>query len=126
VIYLDVEDLLHIAERTLGAPAELRDAGLLDSAAGRPAATAFGSDAYPTVHLKAAALLHSLAGNHPLVDGNKRLALVSTLVFLRLNGQRPLLTNGEAHDLLVAAASGELDDVDSIAARLERGTEPTG
>jgi len=48
------------------------------------------------------------------------------LAFLRLNGQRPLLTNDEAHELLVAVASGELDDVDSIAARLERGTEPMG
>lgn len=126
MIYLDVEDLLHIAARTLGAPPELRDAGLLESAAGRPAATAFGSDAYPTVHLKAAALLHSLARNHPLVDGNKRLALVGTLAFLRLNGQRPLLSNDDAYELLVAVASGQLDDVDSIAARLERGTEPMG
>ena len=78
MIYLDADDLLHIAQRVLGTP-ELRDVGLLESATARPAAAYGGEEAYPTVHLKAAALLHSLAGNHPLVDGNKRLALAATI-----------------------------------------------
>jgi death-on-curing protein len=52
---------------------------LLESAAARPRATAFGEEAYGDVHEKAAALLHSLARNHPLVDGNKRLALAATI-----------------------------------------------
>lgn len=72
--YLDLEDLLHIAGRTLG-EVQVSDVGLLASAAARPQASAFGEDTYPSVYGKAAALLHSLANNDPLVDGNKRLAL---------------------------------------------------
>ena len=115
--YLDLDDLLHIARRTLPT-VEIRDLGLLDAAAGRPQASAFGTDAYATLELKAAALLHSIARNHPLVDGNKRLALAATLALLGANGRRLLLSNDEAYDLVMAVASGELDDVRDIAPRL--------
>ena len=53
------------------------DYGLIDSALARPRASVFGQGAYPDLHLKVAALLHSLARNHALVDGNKRLAWTS-------------------------------------------------
>ena len=99
MIFLDLEALLHVAHRTLGAEPEVRDHGLLESALARPQATAFGEDAYPTIHEKAAALLHSLARNHALVDGNKRLALAGTLAFLGMNGLRLTLTNDQAYDL---------------------------
>jgi death-on-curing protein len=56
----------------------MRDVGLLEAAAARPRATAFGADAYLGIHEKAAALLQSLARNHALVDGNKRLALAGS------------------------------------------------
>ncbi len=68
--HLDLDDLLHMASRTLGT-FEVRDIGLLESAAARPRSTAFGGDAYPSIDHKAAALLHSVARNHPLVDGNE-------------------------------------------------------
>ena len=123
MIYLELDDLLHVARRTLG-EFQVRDIGLLESASARPQATAFGEDAYPTVHDKAAALLHSLARNHPLVDGNKRLSLAATIAFYGLNGLRLTLSNDEAYDLVVAVASGELDDVGPIAERLEHGTAP--
>jgi hypothetical protein len=71
--HLTVEDLLSIAEEVLGVPA-VRDIGLLDSAAHRPQASAFGKDAYSTIDEKAAALLEAVARSHALVDGNKRLA----------------------------------------------------
>jgi death-on-curing protein len=48
------------------------------------------------VHSKAGAILHSLACNHALVDGNKRPAPAATIVFLGLNGYRLTLTNDEA------------------------------
>jgi len=124
VIYLVLEDLVHIAGRALGHPPEIRDLGLLESSAARPRATAFGADAYPDLHAKAAALLHSFARNHPLVDGNKRLSLASTLAFLGVNGHRLTLTNDEAYDLIVAVAAGELDDVESIADVLRSGSSP--
>lgn len=62
----------------------LRDRGLLASAAARPQTTVFGEDAYPSFAEKAAALMHSLARNHPLVDGNRRLAWAATRVFCLL------------------------------------------
>jgi death-on-curing protein len=124
VIYLSVEDLAHIAERTLGHPPEVRDWGLLDSAAARPRATAYGRDAYGDLHEKAAALLHSIARNHPLVDGNKRLALATAIAFLGVNGRRLTLSNDDAYELIVDVASGRLDDVAPIAAALRSGSAP--
>jgi death-on-curing protein len=118
VIFLDLDALLHVATRTLQGTPEARDHGLLESALARPQATAFGEDAYPTIHDKAAALMHSLARSHALVDGNKRLALAATIAFYGMNGMRLTLTNDEAYDLVIAVATGELDDVPAIAARL--------
>jgi death-on-curing protein len=114
---------LHVAERTLGSDVPVRDHGLLESALARPQATAFGVDAYPSLDEKAAALLHSLARNHALVDGDKRLALAATIAFLGLNGRRLTLSNDEAYVLVMDVASVRLDDVSSIAERLEAGTE---
>ncbi|MCW2797240.1 MAG: death-on-curing family protein [Nocardioides sp.] len=114
MIYLTLPELLHVAERTLG-QVEVRDLGLLESAAARPAATAFGEDAYPDLLRKAAALTHSLARNHALVDGNKRLALAGLITFLGVNGSRLTFTNDGAHDFILAISAGDLDDVPAIA-----------
>ncbi len=122
MIFLNLEDLLQISERTLPTAPVVRDYGLLESALGRPQATAFGEDAYADIHEKAAALLHSLARNHALVDGNKRLAFAAILAFYGLNGLRLTLTNDEAYRLVISVATGELADVADIAAALERGT----
>ena len=124
MIYLALPELLHVAERTLGPEVPVRDHGLLDSALARPRATAFGLDAYDTLEQKAAALLHSLARNHALVDGNKRLALAATIAFLGLNGYRLTLTNDEAYTLVIEVASGQLDDVADIAHRIRAGIVP--
>ena len=122
MIFLELEDLLHVAERTLPTAPVVRDYGLLEAALGRPQATAFGEDAYVDIHQKAAALLHSLARNHALVDGNKRLALAATLAFYGMNGLRLTLTNDEAYRLVVSVANGELADISDIAVALEHGT----
>jgi len=107
--HLTVEDLLIIAEEALGVPA-VRDIGLLDSAAHRPQASAFGKDAYPTIDEKAAALLEAVARNHALVDGNKRLAWAAVVVFYDLNGfDLDPPTVDEAVELVVAVASGQAD-----------------
>ena len=78
VEYLDVEDLLGLT-RLLGI-GPVRDVGLLAAACARPEVMVLGEDAYPTVELKAAALLHSIVRNHALVDGNKRLAWLAAMV----------------------------------------------
>jgi death-on-curing protein len=118
VIYLDVEDLLYIAERAVGGPVSVRDVGLLEAASARPRASAFGQPAYPSLHAQAAALLHSILRNHSLVDGNKRLGLAAVLAFYGLNGYRLTMTNDEAYEFIMAIAAGELDDLAAIADRL--------
>jgi death-on-curing protein len=115
VEYLTLEDVLGLV-KVLGA-GPVRDLGLLDSACHRPQAGFFGREAYPTLAGKAAALMHSLACNHALVDGNKRLALLATVVFLRVNGHRLDLTDDEAFDLTLSVAAGQLD-ADGIEKRL--------
>ncbi len=112
VHYLDLDDLIALVRRLEVGP--VKDIGLLDAAAARLRSTAFGVDAYPTWELKAAALLHSLARNHPLIDGNKRLAWLATVVFLDLNGRAVPLTDDTAFDLVMRAAAGDLE-VDQIA-----------
>jgi death-on-curing protein len=123
VIYLTLPELLHVAERTLGPGYTVRDYGLLEAALSRPQATAFGKDAYPDLDTKAAALLHSIARNHALIDGNKRLALASVIAFYGLNGRRLTLTNDAAYNLVMSVAAGELDTVDAIAAVLQPATQ---
>jgi death on curing protein len=123
MIYLKPQELLYIAERALGCEPQLRDYGLLASAAARPQATAFGADAYPDLDAKAAALLHSLARNHALVDGNKGLALAAVIAFYGVNGRRLTLTNDEAYELVMDVAAGRLDSVNDIAATLRTATE---
>jgi death-on-curing protein len=123
VIFLDLEAVLYVARRTLGTEPEVRDHGLLESALARPQASAFGQDVYPGIHEKAAALLHSLARNHALVDGNTRLALAATIAFYGMNGMRLTLTNDQAYDLVIGVASGRLEDVPAIASVLQSGAE---
>jgi len=116
--YLSVVDLLEIGDGVLGEVA-VRDRGLLASAAGRPQGTVFGEDAYPTFAEKAAALMHSLARNHALVDGNKRLAWAATRVFCLLNGRDLQFAVEEAEALVLAVARGELEVAD-IAASIDK------
>jgi death on curing protein len=107
VAYLSLEDLLGLAD-DLDCLA-VRDIGLLDSAAHRPGATAFGEDAYPSIHEKAAVLLESIVRNHPLVDGNKRLGWLATYVFYGLNGFDVIAPDDDAYDLIIALAAGTAD-----------------
>lgn len=123
MIYLTYADLLYIGQRTLGADMPIRDQGLLESALARPRASAFGKDAYDSLNEKAAALTHSLARNHGLVDGNKRLSLAALIAFLGMNGRRLTWSNDEAYGFIMDVASGRLDGVPEIAARIASGNE---
>ena len=116
--YLDVDDLVVLAASLFGDPPPIRDLGLLGSAAARPQASAFGDDAYPDVWTKAAALLHSVVKNHPLVDGNKRLGWLACAVFLDVNGMDPTsASNDEVYELVMRVAS-EPTEVAELAALL--------
>ncbi len=116
--YLSADDLLEIAAGVVGR-VDVRDVGLLASAAARPASAVFGTEAYPPFPEKAAALLHALARNHPLLDGNKRLAWSAARVFCLLNGRDLQFDVDEAEAMMLAVAAGHLD-VPDLTATLER------
>jgi death-on-curing protein len=115
VEYLDIEDAVALVRILNVGP--IRDVGLLDSAINRPRSSAFGEDAYPTLMLKAAALLHSVTNNHAIVDGNKRIGWLCVAVFCDLNGFSVDLTDDEAFQSVWDVASSSID-VPAIAERL--------
>ncbi|MFG2496659.1 type II toxin-antitoxin system death-on-curing family toxin [Streptomyces sp. NPDC048441] len=88
VRYVQIDEILTIARTVNRTEHSVRDMGLLVSAIERPRTNVFGVEVYPTLHEKAAALLHSIARNHALIDGNKRTAWLATRFFLRVNGVR--------------------------------------
>jgi death-on-curing protein len=98
----------------------VRDVGLLESALMRPSSSAFGHDAYPDLWSKAAAMLQSIIGNHPFVDGNKRTGVALALAFLDRNGEDVEHANPQAViDLAVAIATRSLDVAEiAVALRL--------
>ncbi|MET7869293.1 type II toxin-antitoxin system death-on-curing family toxin [Streptomyces cyaneofuscatus] len=118
--YLTVQEVLDLAELACGGQqVAVRDLGLLSSAVHRPQSQMFGVEAYTDLFQKAAGLLQSLAVNHPLVDGNKRMAWMSTVVFLDINGADMVeVDQDEAYKLVIEVAMGSLEDVDQIARRL--------
>jgi death-on-curing protein len=116
--YLDLDDLLDIARRAVGVDVAVGDYGLLESALARPRASVFGQDAYPELHLKAAALLHSLARNHALVDGNKRLAWTACRTFLAINGKWISAPEDDRFEFVILVATGAMADLDKIAEQL--------
>ena len=105
--YLTLEDLLSLCRDLGNLP--VRDLGLLHSAAERPSTALYGADVYPTVHEKAAALLQSLTRNHALIDGNKRLGWLSTVVFYGLNGLDLDAPDDDAYNLVIGVATGDID-----------------
>lgn len=116
--HLDLEDLLAAAEAALGRPPDIRDIGILEAAVARTSASVYGEDAYPDLHAKAAALLHSIVTGHALVDGNKRLGWVSVRLFYRLNDKDLRAPINDAFELVASIAEGSLRDVTDIADRL--------
>ena len=106
--FLSLEDLLDIVTALRIGP--VRDLGLLNAAALRPQTTLMGQDAYPSTAAKAAALLESLAKNHALIDGNKRLGWAACSVFLSLNALEisEIVSNDDVYDLVVAVASSRV------------------
>lgn len=116
--FLELDDVVRMATRLLGDPPPIKDLGLLGSAIARPQATAFGTEAYPDLVSKAAAMLQSIVNNHALVDGNKRLGWLATAVFLELNAvEASTLPNDEVFDLVMWVASSA-PDLDEIVVRL--------
>jgi death on curing protein len=119
IAFLSLDDLLAAAEAAVGRTPEIRDYGLLESALARPQATVFGADAYPGIHGKAAALLHSLVRNHALVDGNKRLGWVAVRLFYVLNGLDLRADHDDAFAFVMGVAAGEITEIAVMSLWLE-------
>lgn len=112
--YLTLAEALAIAEAVTGIdPLTLAKASrleLLDSALHAPQAGFADEDFYPSLEQKAAVLAVRIARNHPLLDGNKRLAWQSLTVFLALNGHDLATTADDAVEFMLAIAAGEIDE----------------
>jgi death-on-curing protein len=103
--YLDLEVFVRQCERQ---GFVVRDLGLIQSAISRPETSLFGEPAYPSIDLKGAALMESLARNHPFFDGNKRSAWFGLNYFLELNGWEIVATENDAFDYILGVATGKL------------------
>ncbi len=111
ISYLSLEQVLALHAIQLqryGGGTGLGDRGALESALARPAMTFGGEDLYQDLASKAAALMHSLALNHPFVDGNKRVAAHAALVFADLNGHELTATPEELVTITLAVAEGKV------------------
>ena len=118
--FLDLDTALRIAVRAVDGEPIVADYGLLESVLARPQSSVFGQDAYPSIHGKAASLLHSLAKNHCLVDGNKRLAWLATTVFCYINGYLIEADDDDAYDFVISVADGRMSDIGDMARTLQQ------
>jgi len=91
-----------------GGPSGLRDGGLLESALGRP----INRFAYGDVDMAdlAAAYAFGIAKNHPFIDGNKRAAFASIMVFLGLNDIDFIVPAAMATAAILSLAAGEVTE----------------
>jgi death-on-curing protein len=107
---VDVVQELHAeAIERFGGSTGIRDLALLESAVAAPQA-GFGGVPVYTDHIEvAAAYLYFLCRNHPFVDGNKRVALASCILFLRLNGFEPRADGQAWEDLTLDVAASKMD-----------------
>ncbi|NJK78390.1 MAG: type II toxin-antitoxin system death-on-curing family toxin [Chloroflexaceae bacterium] len=108
--YLSPEELIIMHQSLLlefGGMGGITEAGFtrLENAAYAPRQSMFGTDLYPDLPTKAAALVYGIIRNHPFSDGNKRTALVALAVLLELNGATLTATNDEAYNLALAVAA---------------------
>ena len=109
--FLDLDDAL---EQIHFLGFHVRDVGLLQSSLARPNTTLYGAEAYPSLDLKAAALMHSIVTSHPLIDGNKRTAWALMITFVLLNGFEVVAETDDAFDFVLGVAT-DARDLDSIA-----------
>ena len=112
--YLSLAEALVVAEAVTGidvrALSRASRVELLDSALHAPQAGFGDEEFYPSLAEKSAVLVVRIANNHPLPDGNKRLAWQALTLYLALNGHRLEIASDDAVTLMLAVAAGELDE----------------
>ena len=108
--FLTVQDVLEIHSDLIlayGGAQEIRDQNALESAVAQVEATFQGEFLHSDIFEMAAAYIFHLSGNHPFIDGNKRVALASGLVFLELNGITVTDQKGSLYPFMMQVASGK-------------------
>lgn len=105
-VFLDLEDALGQINY-LGF--YVRDLGLLEGCLARPKTTLFGDEAYPSLSDKAAALMHSVATTHPLIDGNKRTSWALMVTFLAVNGFDVVSNPDDGFSFVLSVATDSLE-----------------
>lgn len=105
-IFLDLEDALSQID-FLGF--HVRDIGLVEGCLARPKTSLFGDEAYPSLSDKAAALMHSVATSHPLIDGNKRSAWALMVTFLAVNEWQVIADTDDAFEFVLHVAQSKLE-----------------
>jgi death on curing protein len=113
--FLTLEDVLQIHEEQIdanGGIRGIRDQGLLESAVMMPQASFGGEYLHQNLFEMAAAYAFHIAENQPFLDGNKRTALVSALVFLDINSFEILDPEMRLYDAMIAIANKEMDKYD--------------
>lgn len=103
--FLDLEDALSQIHY-LGF--HVRDLGILEGCLARPKTTLFGDEAYPSLEDKAAALMHSVATTHPLIDGNKRTAWALMVTFLAVNNREVIARTDDGFDFVLKVATSTI------------------
>lgn len=124
MITLTLEQLMELHVMVIaktGGSNGLRDLRQLQSALASQTQSVFGEELYSTLHEKAAALIRSIIGDHPFVDGNKRTAMLTGLTLLSVNGLKFAAKPGELEDFAVKVATYDLGIL-AIAAWLEAHT----
>lgn len=119
---IQLEAALHVVQQV---GFHIRDIGLLESALERPVTRLYGRFVYQNVQTATAAQTESLARNHPLVDGNKRNALIMLNIFLRLNGYKHVMDSDVAYSYIMDIAQGKMS-LDESAERLLPYLRPWG
>ncbi|MCA1675236.1 MAG: type II toxin-antitoxin system death-on-curing family toxin [Actinobacteria bacterium] len=117
-----MSEVLLVNEQEVG-PDLLADFGLLEAAILRPQQSVFGSDAYPDMHTKAAAMMHSIIRNHAFIDGNKRTGVLAMILFHNLNGYTIETAQEDLIALALDIAEGQID-VEGIAGILKGWARP--
>ena len=121
-IFLRVDQVMSLHQRQLarfGGGSGIRDLGLLESAVAQPEASFGGDYAHAGLYAMAGAYLFHLVANHPFLDGNKRVGLLTSLTFLHLNGHRLLHGSDALYELTMGIADGRIDKA-TATAELER------
>jgi death on curing protein len=125
-IFLTLDEVLALHADQVdryGGALGIRDLALLESAIATPAASCRGEFLHGSLHEMAAAYLFHLIKNHPFIDGNKRVALISTIVFLGFNDLALTAEPDALTSLVIGVADGSVSKAE-VAVFLKLDTRP--